>query len=74
MDFLKEIVKEVGGEYTQLAADINDLKHMWTRVRTFLTDSFQAVFLVVYLGIRLLPLLGVFYCKTFFSLAVVKNF
>ena len=24
MDFLKEIVKEVGGEYTQLAADIND--------------------------------------------------
>ena len=24
MDFLKEIVKEVGGEYTQLAADIDE--------------------------------------------------
>ena len=58
MDFLKEIVKEVGGEYTQLAADINDSETYVDTVRTFLTDSFQAVFLVVYLGIRLLPLLG----------------
>ena len=24
MDFLKDIVKEIGGEYTQLASDIND--------------------------------------------------
>ena len=36
---------------------------------------FQAVYLVVYLGIRLLPLLGSLATgKTFFSLAVVKNF
>ena len=33
------------------------LKNMWTRVRTFLTDLFQGSYLVVYLGIRLLPLL-----------------
>ena len=24
MDFLKDIVKEIGGEYTQLAADIDE--------------------------------------------------
>ena len=24
MDFLKEIVKEIGDEYTQIAADINE--------------------------------------------------
>ena len=58
MDFLKDIVKEIGGEYTQLAADIDEMKDLWTQVRTFLTDSYQVVYLVVYLGIRLLPLLA----------------
>jgi hypothetical protein len=32
--------------------------NMLTRVRTFLTDLFQGLYLVVYLGIRLLPLLA----------------
>jgi hypothetical protein len=51
------------------------LKRLWTQVRTFLTDWFQVAYLVVYLGIRLLPLLeSLLLAKTFFSLAVVKNF
>ena len=33
-------------------------KNMLTQVRTFLTDLFQGLYLVVYLGIRLLPLLA----------------
>ena len=33
------------------------LKNLLTRVRTFLTDLFQGLYLAVYLGIRLLPLL-----------------
>ena len=51
------------------------LKLLLTQVRTFLTDLFQGLYLVVYLGIRLLPLLASLVLeKTFFSLAVVKNF
>ena len=53
---------------------MTDTEQLWTRVRTFLTDLFQAVFLVVYLGIRLLPLLGSLVLEKLFSLAVVKNF
>ena len=51
------------------------LKVMWTQVRTFLTDFVQGVYLVVYLGIRLLPLLGSLALEKLSSaLAVVKNF
>ena len=50
------------------------LKNMWTRVLTFLTDLFQGLYLVVYLGIRLLPLLASLALEKLFSLAVVKNF
>ena len=50
------------------------LKNMWTRVRTFLTDLFQGLYLVVYLGIRLLPLLASLALENFLQLAVVKNF
>ena len=57
MDFLKEIVKEIGDDYTKLASDIDDTENLLTRVRTFLTDLFQGLYLAVYLGIRLLPLL-----------------
>ena len=50
-------------------------KNLLTQVRTFLTDLFQGLYLVVYLGIRLLPLLASLATgKTFFSVAVVKNF
>ena len=58
MDFLKEIVKEIGDDYTKLASILTRLNNMWIRVRTFLTDLFQGLYLVVYLGIRLLPLLS----------------
>ena len=51
------------------------LKVMWTQVRTFLTDFVQGLYLVVYLGIRLLPLLGSLALEKLSSaLAVVKNF
>ena len=50
-------------------------KNLLTQVRTFLTDLFQGLYLVVYLGIRLLPLLASLALeKLFLSLAVVKNF
>ena len=58
MDFLKEIVKEIGDEYTQLASDIDDAERYVDTGSYILTDLFQGLYLVVYLGIRLLPLLG----------------
>ena len=36
---------------------LTKLNSMWTQVRTSLMDLFQGVYLAVYLGIRLLPLL-----------------
>ena len=48
---------------------------MLTQVRTFLTDLFQGLYLVVYLGIRLLPLLASLLLEKLSSLSlVVKNF
>ena len=44
------------------------LRNMLIRVRTFLTDLFQVPFLVVYLGIRLLPLLVSLALEKLFSL------
>ena len=67
MDFLKEIVKEIGDDYTKLASDIDETENLWTRVRTFLTDLFQGLYLVVYLGIRLLPLLASLALEKLFS-------
>ena len=58
MDFLKEIVKEIGDDYTKLARDIDDTEKYVDTGCTFLTDLFQGLYLVVYLGIRLLPLLA----------------
>ena len=58
MDFLKDIVKEIGDDlYKTPHPILTILKHMWIRVRTFLTDLYQVVFLGVYLVTRLLPLL-----------------
>ena len=75
MDFLKEIVKEIGDDFTQLASDIDETETLLTQVRTFLTLYSGSVYLAVYLIIRLLPLLvKAATGKTFFSLAVVKNF
>ena len=50
-------------------------KDMLIRVRTSLTDFVQVAYLVVYLGIKITAIAGESSTgKTFFSLAVVKNF
>ena len=75
MDFLKEIVKEIGNDFTQLAADIDETE-------TFIdTGSFIFNSLLsgsVFGGIssnRITAIAGESSTgKTFFSLAVVKNF
>ena len=75
MDFLKEIVKEIGNDFTQLASDIDETE-------TFIdTGSFIFNSLLsgsVFGGIssnRITAIAGESSTgKTFFSLAVVKNF
>ena len=75
MDFLKDIVKEIGDDYTQLAADINDSEQY--------IDTGSLVFngLVsgsIFGGVssnKITAIAGESSTgKTFFSLAVVKNF
>jgi len=75
MEFLKEIVKEIGDEYTQVAADIQDTE------RYIDTGSYIFNGLVsgsIYGGVssnRITAIAGESSTgKTFFSLAVVKNF
>ncbi len=75
MDFLKEIVKEIGDEYTQLAADIEGTE------RFIDTGSFIFNGLVsgsIFGGVssnKITAIAGESSTgKTFFSLAVVKNF
>ena len=75
MDFLKDIVKEIGGEYTQLASDIDETE-------TFVdTGSYIFNALVsgsIFGGVsgnKITAIAGESSTgKTFFSLAVVKNF
>ena len=75
MDFLKEIVKEIGDEYTQLAADIDETE------RCIDTGShiFNAVVSgSIYGGVssnKITAIAGETSTgKTYFSLAIVKNF
>ena len=75
MDFLKDIVKEIGNEYTQLASDIDETE------RYVDTGSFIFNGLVsgsIYGGVsgnKITAIAGESSTgKTFFSLAVVKNF
>jgi len=75
MDFLKEIVKEIGDDYTQLAADIQEEE------RFIDTGSYIFNGLVsgsIYGGVssnKITAIAGESSTgKTFFSLAVVKNF
>lgn len=75
MDFLKDIVKEIGGDYTQLASEINENE-------TFVdTGSYIFNALVsgsIFGGVsgnKITAIAGESSTgKTFFSLAVVKNF
>ncbi len=75
MDFLKEIVKEIGDDYTQLAADINEEEEF--------IDTGSHIFNAmvsgsIYGGVssnKITAIAGESSTgKTFFSLAVVKNF
>ena len=75
MDFLKEIVKEIGDEYTQIAADIDETE------RFIDTGSYIFNSLVsgsIYGGVssnKITAIAGESSTgKTYFSLAVVKNF
>ena len=52
---------------------LTTMKLMWTRVRTFLMDLFQGLYLVVYLGIRLLPLLHELALEKLFSVSPLSR-
>lgn len=75
IDFLKEIVKEVGGEYTQLASDIDETeKYVDTGSYIFNALVSGSIFGGVS-GNKITAIAGESSTgKTFFSLAVVKNF
>ena len=46
MDFLKEIVKEIGDDYTQLASDIDETETFIDTGSYILTVLYQAAYLV----------------------------
>ena len=75
MDFLKEIIKEVGGEYTQLASDIDETEtYVDTGSYIFNALVSGSIFGGVS-GNKITAIAGESSTgKTFFSLAVVKNF
>ena len=62
-------------DFTQLASNIDDTENMLTRVRTFLTDLFRGSIFGGVSGNKITAIAGESSTgKTFFSLAVVKNF
>jgi len=75
MDFLKDIVKEIGGEYTQLASDIEE-KETYVDTGSYIFNALVSgsIFGGVS-GNKITAIAGESSTgKTFFSLAVVKNF
>jgi RecA/RadA recombinase len=75
MDFLKDIVKEIGGEYTQLASEIDESEtYVDTGSYIFNALVSGSIFGGVS-GNKITAIAGESSTgKTFFSLAVVKNF
>ena len=75
MDFLKDIVKEIGDEYTQLASDISDdQQYIDTGSLVFNGLVSGSIFGGVCSN-RITAIAGESSTgKTFFSLAVAKNF
>ena len=75
MDFLKEIVKEIGDDYTQLAADINE-EEQYIDTGSYIFNGLVSG--SIYGGVssnKITAIAGESSTgKTFFSLAVVKNF
>jgi RecA/RadA recombinase len=75
MDFLKDIVKEIGGEYTQLASDIDETE-TYVDTGSFIFNALvSGSVLGGVSGNKITAIAGESSTgKTFFSLAVVKNF
>jgi RecA/RadA recombinase len=75
MDFLKDVIKEIGGDYTQLASEIDETeKYVDTGSYIFNALVSGSIFGGVS-GNKITAIAGESSTgKTFFSLAVVKNF
>ena len=75
MDFLKDIVKEIGNDYTQLAADIDDTEQFVDTGSYIFNGLVSGSIFGGVSGNKITAIAGESYSgKTFFSLAVVKNF
>ena len=75
MDFLKEIVKEVGGESTQLAADIDETEQYVDTGSYIFNGLVSGSLFGGVSGNKITAIAGESSTgKTFFSLAVVQNF
>ena len=75
MDFLKEIVKEIGDDYTQLASDIDDTETYVDTGSYVLNSLVSGSIFGGVSGNKITAIAGESSTgKTFFSLAVVKNF
>ena len=75
MDFLKEIVKEIGDDYTQLAKDIDDTEQFVDTGSYIFNGVVSGSIFGGVSGNKITAIAGESSTgKTFFSLAVVKNF
>jgi RecA/RadA recombinase len=75
MDFLKEIVKEIGNEFTQLGSDIDDTETYVDTGSFILNGLISGSIFGGCSGNKITAIAGESSTgKTFFSLAVVKNF
>ena len=75
MDFLKEIVKEIGDEYTQLAADIDETERFIDTGSHIFNAVVSGSIMVGYLVIRSLPLLvKLVLVKLIFPLLLSRTF
>ena len=75
MDFLKEIVKEIGDEYTKLASDIDDTENYVDTGSYIFNALVSGSIFGGVSGNKITAIAGESSTgKTFFSLAVVKNF
>ena len=75
MDFLKEIVKEIGDDYTRLAADIDDSERYVDTGSYIFNGLVSGSIFGGVSGNKITAIAGESSTgKTFFSLAIVKNF
>ena len=75
MDFLKDIVKEIGDEYTQLASDIDETENYVDTGSYIFNGLVSGSIFGGVSGNKITAIAGESSTgKTFFSLAVVKNF